>query len=178
MWTAFPPSDYYDDSAPPHGYRPTTGLAAFALAVRTDGGPRGGSHVHHLPIGRVGAQLFPGSMIMPTPQTFSVIPGHGVHNQDRTRLATQTLGAYCKPTLIHQVRVGGFVTGVQPLVHSRYTFLPRLPDPNCLAVPARPGVVRAAFRPLPAPPGNELPSASSTCCDRPAVESSHLHLEK
>jgi hypothetical protein len=37
--------------------------------------------------------------------------------------------------------------GVQPPVHSRYTFPSCLPYPSCLAVPARHGVVEAACRP-------------------------------
>lgn len=37
--------------------------------------------------------------------------------------------------------------GVQPLVHLRYTSPSYLPDPGRLAVPIRPGVVRAALRP-------------------------------
>ena len=59
--------------------------------------------------------------------------------------------------------------GVQPPIHSRYTCPPRLPDPGRLAVPTRPGFVRAASRPTRAPPRVRLPSASPACCDRPAV---------
>jgi hypothetical protein len=70
MWTAFPSSDYYGGSAPPHGPRPTTSLPAAALAARPDGRPRGGSHVHHVPIDGGGAQLFPGSLAVSTPQSF------------------------------------------------------------------------------------------------------------
>jgi len=52
-------------------------------------------------------------------------------------------------------------------LHS-YTVPSCLPDPTRLVVPSRPGVVRAA----PARPGASrvrLPSASTTCCDRPRV---------
>ena len=70
MRTAFPSSDYYGGSAPPRGPRPTTSLPAAALAARPDGRPRGGSHVHHVPIDGGGAQLFPGSLAVSTPQSF------------------------------------------------------------------------------------------------------------
>ena len=61
-----------------------------------------------------------------------------------------------------------------PLVHSRYTFPSCLPDPDRLVVPTRPGVVRAAPT-LSCTPRIRLPSASLACCDRPTVESFHLH---
>src|SRR5690606_30685405 len=55
-----------------------------------------------------------------------------------------------------------------------YTFPRRSPDPARLAVPGRPGFVRTAPT-LPGIPRVRLPSASSTSCDWPTVESSHLH---
>ena len=55
--------------------------------------------------------------------------------------------AHCCPAHIHQVGAGSTLEGVQPLVHSRYASLSRLPDPGRLAVPTRPVVVRAASRP-------------------------------
>ena len=47
MWAAFPPSDYYGDSAPPCDHKPTAGLPATGLAGRREGRSQGGSHVHH-----------------------------------------------------------------------------------------------------------------------------------
>ncbi len=59
MWPAFPTSDYYGPSAPPRSHQPTAGLPAAAHCGRRKGRLRDGSHVHHLSIDGVGAQLFP-----------------------------------------------------------------------------------------------------------------------
>jgi hypothetical protein len=56
MWTAFPPSDYYADSATPHARQPASGLAGPPPATRR---ARGASHVHHDPFDRVGSWLYP-----------------------------------------------------------------------------------------------------------------------
>ena len=56
MWTAFPPSDYYADSATPHAHRPASGLPGPPPAARRVGGA---SHVHHDPFDRVGSWLYP-----------------------------------------------------------------------------------------------------------------------
>ena len=82
-------------------------------------------------------------------------------------------GARCGPAQIRQVRAGGFLLrGVQPLVHSRYTFPSCLPDPDHLAVLARPVVVRAASTLTPVPE-IRLPSASPARCDEPTAVSFH-----
>jgi hypothetical protein len=72
VWTAFPPSDYYGDSAPPCDPQPTAGLPATGLAGRWGGRSQDGSHVHHEPVDGIGAQLFPGSLATGTPQPFPV----------------------------------------------------------------------------------------------------------
>jgi hypothetical protein len=68
LWTAFPPSmmgrdshDYYGSSATPRRQQRTVRLP------RTPNGGSGGhrrdaSHVHYQPVGRVGAQLYPGDI--------------------------------------------------------------------------------------------------------------------
>jgi len=56
MWTAFPPSDYYADSATPLAHRPASGLAGLPPAAWR---ARGASHVHHDPFDRVGSRLCP-----------------------------------------------------------------------------------------------------------------------
>jgi hypothetical protein len=56
MRTAFPPSDYYADSATPHAHRPASGLAGPPPAARR---AQGASHVHHDPFDRVGSWLYP-----------------------------------------------------------------------------------------------------------------------
>ena len=55
MWTAFPPSDYYADSATPSAHQPASGLAGSPPAARR---ARGASHVHHDPFDRVGNRLY------------------------------------------------------------------------------------------------------------------------
>ena len=82
-----------------------------------------GSHVHQQPIDQVGAQLYPGSLATPTPQAFSVasppdsLSGYGV---DPPELPGQVVR--CSPAHIHQIGAVTTLTGLQPLVHSRYTF--------------------------------------------------------
>ena len=56
MWTAFPPSDYYADSATPSAHQPTSSLPGPPPAARR---ARGVSHVHHDPFDRVGSRLYP-----------------------------------------------------------------------------------------------------------------------
>lgn len=56
MWTAFPPSDYYADSAAPRARQPASGLTGPPPAARR---ARGASHVHHDPFDRVGSWLYP-----------------------------------------------------------------------------------------------------------------------
>jgi hypothetical protein len=56
MWTAFPSSDYYADSATPRARQPASGLAGLPPAARS---ARGASHVHHDPFDRVGSWLYP-----------------------------------------------------------------------------------------------------------------------
>jgi hypothetical protein len=66
MGTAFPPSDYYADSATPRAHRPASGLAGRPPAARR---ARGASHVHHDPFDRVGSWLYP----------YSPSDGHSQH---------------------------------------------------------------------------------------------------
>jgi hypothetical protein len=44
VWTAFPPADYYGDSAPSYDPQPTAGLPATGLADRRKGRSQDGSH--------------------------------------------------------------------------------------------------------------------------------------
>ncbi len=156
MCTAFPCSDYYGGSVPSPSRQPTVGLPAATLAGQRGGRFEDGSHVHHVPVGRIGAQLFPCSIATPTPQAFGVASYPAYVSRDRSRVALSWLGVHCSPARIHQVGAGSTLEGVQPLVHSRCTSLPRLPDPSRLAVPARPVVVRAACRPPPHAQGGQL----------------------
>lgn len=82
-----------------------------------------GSHVHQQPIGQGGAQLYPGSLATPTPQTFSMaspptsLSGYGVDLSDLLEQVT-----HCDPAHIHQIGAVTTLTGLHPLVHYRYTF--------------------------------------------------------
>lgn len=77
MQTAFPPSDYYEGSAPLRGRQPTVGLPPTTLVAWVVGQPRSGSHVHCVSIGGGGTQLSPGSIATITPQTFTVASDTG-----------------------------------------------------------------------------------------------------
>jgi hypothetical protein len=57
MWSAFPTPDYYGPSAPTPGRQLTVCLPADQLAAGREGRPGDGSHVHHVPVDRIGAQL-------------------------------------------------------------------------------------------------------------------------
>ena len=80
---------------------------------------------------------------------------------------------HCYPAQIRQVRAGSTLKRVQPLVHSRYTSLSRLPDP----LPSGSTGYAPALSPLlPAlthTSGIRLQSASPICYDRPAGRVSH-----
>jgi hypothetical protein len=59
MWTAFPSSDYYADSATPRTHQPASSLPGPPPAARR---ARGASHVHHDPFDRIGSWLYPYSI--------------------------------------------------------------------------------------------------------------------
>ena len=147
MWTAFPASDYYGGSAPCHAHRATVALPAGPLAAARVGQARQGSHVHCVTLGGVGVQLCSDSIATSTPQAFLVASRTGANGRCGSRLPVRSVGVQCIPAQIRQVRAGSTITEVHPLVHSRYTFPPRSPDPTHLAVLGRPGFVRAASHP-------------------------------
>ena len=72
MWPAFPTADYYEGSAPSRAHQSTTDLPATTLDGRRGGRPRDGSHVHHAPVDKGGAQLCSCSLATGTPQAFPV----------------------------------------------------------------------------------------------------------
>jgi len=147
MWTAFPSPDYYGGSAPSLAPQVTAPLPADVLEARRGGQTRQGSHVHCVSISRVGAQLCSGSIATSTPQTFLVASRTDVNSRPESRLPVRKVSVHCSPAQIRQIRAGSTITEVPPLVHSRYTFLPCSPNPDHLAVLARPGFVRAASHP-------------------------------
>jgi hypothetical protein len=72
MCTAFPCPDYYESSVPSRRHPPTTSVPFDQLAAGRRGDRRDGSHVHHEPLDRRGAQLCPCDFATPTPQAFGV----------------------------------------------------------------------------------------------------------
>jgi hypothetical protein len=147
MRTAFPSPDYYGGSAPYQRHGSTTDLPWDALETHQRGRHWQGSHVHCVPIDGGGAQLCSGSLSVSTPQTFLTVSHDDIRPHRGSRLAINPLGACCCPAHIRQIGAGSTLTEVQPLVHSRYTYPSCSPNPDRLAVPARPGFVRAAFHP-------------------------------
>src|SRR5918912_551730 len=137
MWPALPAAEYYGDSATPGCRQPTAGLPAAVLAARREGRHPGASHVHHVPVGRGGTQLFPGSLATGTPQAFPVASlvakvvtfGVAAHRRPpvSARAADRPRSARFEPAR----RLRGF----HHWFTSRYTVLPCLPDPSRLAVP-------------------------------------------
>jgi hypothetical protein len=133
-------SDYCGHSATTRHQQRTARLPA---APRRGGQRRVASHVHHHLVDEVGAQLYPGSLATGTPQPFPWPPhrplqtGCGVARRHRDGRALLT---------------GPHPPGSGPARRLRsltrwflaYPFSSCLPDPDRLAVPARPGVVRAA----------------------------------
>ncbi len=94
------------------GLRPTSALSANSgLSVAANrwrlGWCRDGSHVHHEPIGRVGAQLCPCSLATGTPQAFSVASWPGVTSRLRScphewaRTAVQPISARFGVGVLH-----------------------------------------------------------------------------
>ena len=146
MCTAFPCSDYYGPSVPYRRHQPTVDLPANQRAAGREGQPRDGSHVHHVPVDRIGAQLSPCSLAPATPQAFTVaspptsMVGFGVVSpcDSSTRTAARPASTRLEP--VPRLR------GINRWFN-RYACLSRLPDPHHLAVLMRPGVVRAASRP-------------------------------
>src|SRR5436190_23544617 len=109
----------------------------------------------------MGAQLCPGSLAAPTPQTFSTaspptdLVSFGVDRPgfERPRTAPRPASARLEPVQ----RLRGFARWFLA-----YAFWPCLPDPRRLAVPTRPVVVGAAYRPPRRLPDQTAPSFSRT----------------
>ena len=174
MQAALLPSDYYGGSATPKRHQPTAGLPATPLAVGREGQHPGASHVHHVPVGRGGAQLFPGSLATSTPQIFLVASSgtKAVTSGVAAHHAWPVLGVRCWPAHIRQVRAGSPLSGFHHWFTARCTVLPCLPDPARLAVPDRPVVVGAAPT-LPGASQVRLPPASTGLLRQPSGGSFH-----
>ena len=123
------------------------GLPVTTLAAWWEGRLRDGSHVHHVPVGRIDVQLFRCGLATVTPQAFTVASWSASRSDVGVVFPFARNDVHRCPAHIHQIGAGFTLERVQPLVHFRYASLPCLPDPGRLAVPTRPVVVRAASRP-------------------------------
>jgi hypothetical protein len=95
LWAAFPPSsvgryshDYYESSATPRRQQRTVRLPR----TRGSGGHRrDASHVQHQPVGKVGAQLYPGASPRSTATRRAASPAREANERPRrSRPATRT----------------------------------------------------------------------------------------
>jgi len=68
MWSAFPTSDYYGDSATLRHHQLAVSLPAAHVARGREGRCRSASHVHRAPVDRGGVQLYPCSIASGQPQ--------------------------------------------------------------------------------------------------------------
>ena len=94
LWTAFPPSmmgrdshDYYGSSATPQRQQRTVRLPRTPNSG-FGGHRRDASHVHYQPVGRVGAQLYPGDIATRYRNT-----ARGLDRPNKKRSAETTLNA-------------------------------------------------------------------------------------
>src|SRR5215218_4765441 len=157
LWPALPTSEYYGGSAPSQGPQPTAGLPATGPAGRWEGQPREGSHVSHVPVDGGGAQLFPGSLATPTPQTFSVASSPARFAGLGVALRGVHACVRCCPAHIRQVRgrfwpYGGLTTGSALLTPSRLACRTQAIWQSW-PVPSLSGLLP----PSPAPPGSGCP---------------------
>jgi len=120
MRPAFPASDYYGPSVPPRRHQPTADLPT-PPANGCDGRLWDGSHVHHVSIDGVGAQLFP----LQHRREYAAGLPRGL-TTDCIRSASESPpdsgGVRCVPAHIHQVGAGVTLEGVLALVHNGYAF--------------------------------------------------------
>jgi hypothetical protein len=128
-----------------------------------------GSHVHCRPIVGLGAQLCPCGLATPTPQSSAWPPYRRLQTVEES-----PVGVHRCPARICQVRAGVSLEG------RNNTGFSRTPSHlasrtrtvwQCRPVPALSGLLPTLTR----VPGIRLPPASAACCDRPPVESFHLH---
>ncbi len=158
MWPAFPASDYYGSSAPPRQHQPATGLPAGHAGRGRGGDRRDGSHVHSRTVRRVRRPAMP----LQHRHGYAADLHRGLPAGDiapaKEFPAPPRAGARCNPAPIRQVRAGGSLEEAFSRWFLTYTFPSCLPDPDHLAVLARPGVVRAAFHPHPRPRDQAAPS--------------------
>ena len=172
LQTAFPPSDYYEASAPPGGHQPTTSLPAAALAGQRGGRPRvvptftTNRSTREMPSYTPAASPRVRRSLSPWPPHRSEHPGFGVARH------VLRADAHGTPTQIHQVRVGSTLTGLHalvPLVHLLVSLAGPAPSGSADA----PRRCQDCFPPSPASPGSGCPQLQPGCCDSPAARVFH-----
>jgi hypothetical protein len=103
MWSAFPTSDYYGGSVPIPSRQLTIRLPTRCCGPAEVRAAREGSHVHYVPVDRIGAQLYPGSIATPTPQAFGVASQPAYVSRRRSRLILRRFDVHYNPAHIHQI---------------------------------------------------------------------------
>ena len=161
MCPAFLGSDYYGPSAPSRRQQPTVDLPADQQAAGRVGQPRDGSHVHHVPVDRIGAQLNPCSLANGYAAGIHRGLPTDIRSRLRSRLTVRRFDARCCPARIHQVGAGSTLEGNQSLVHSLRLSV-------SLAGPASSGGAdtsrrcQGCFPPSPTPLGSGCPQLHRT----------------
>jgi hypothetical protein len=103
MWPAFPTSDYYGGSAPTPSRQLTIRLPTRRCGPAEGRATGEGSHVHYVPVDRIGVQLYPGSIATPTPQAFGVASQPGYVSRHRSRFILRRFDVRYNPAHIHQI---------------------------------------------------------------------------
>jgi hypothetical protein len=143
MWPALPASDYYDSSAPPRRQQRAVRLPRTR---RSGGHRRDATHVHHQPVGRVGAQLYPGDIAAQHRNT-----PRGLARPNRQR-ANETVPNEQRDRASQQPIAASFGAAVQ---YRGFTHWFGFPTPLCLATAPNPlaadrcSIVRGRSRPTP-----------------------------
>ena len=174
---AFPGSKYYGGSAPSRTDRPTVDPAPPRAGSR---GPGRGPRRFPCSLADRSMKEEPGSASAASPQVrrrpSSWPPRPTTSHRPRSSPTTRPFRA-AGAHRDQPVSVRFELVGAKEALHHRfltYSSPSRSPNPRHLTVLTRPGFVRAAPT-LPGTPRIRLPSATSTCCDRPTVQVSHLH---
>ena len=144
MYTSFTCPDYYGTSAPSPGPQLATNLPTSDPAGRKTGQPEmvpaftkeSINQVGNPALSRQHRHAYAAAFTVASPPAPSTGFGVDLTSRHRSRTAHRPLSTRFEPAPT--------LTRLQPLVHCRCTFWSCLPDPDRLAVPIRPVVVRAA----------------------------------
>ena len=159
-------SDYYGDSAPTCCHQPATGLPASRLAAGGTGGTRTVPTFTTHSINELGAQLYPGSIAMPTPQAFSMASPPASRPASESRHPPPAACTASRPISARFEPVGD-LRGV------RHWFLSYAFSLACRARTVwqyRPVLsLSGLLPPSRAPPRSGCPQLSPACCDKPGA---------